>query len=382
MEKIRMNTNEKKTNILIVDDSLTIRKVLEKNIQKIPNINVVTAVNGKDAIYKMQDFKPDLILSDLIMPVIDGYQFCKIVKNSPKYKDIYFIIITSKNELDDKLMGFETGADEYITKPFEIHELIARVKAGIRLKHLLDSLKEKNIQLQKLTDLKNEFLGTAAHDLRNPISVISLTAESIMEFGFENLSEPEIQDFMKGIYSECQHMLNLINDLLDISRIESGKIELKPKKINLNDFIEKTANTCSIIANNKNIEIVNELSKKISFVIIDPDRVSQVINNLLSNAIKFTKSGGKIYVRTILKDKDNVIIEVEDTGQGIPKNELDLLFQPFQQTSTTSTEGEHGTGLGLAIVKRIIALHNGSITVESEVNKGTKFIITLPKELA
>lgn len=368
-----------KINVLIVDDSPTMRKILEKHVSGISDLNILTAENGQDALKKMESFCPELILSDLMMPVMDGYTFCKSIKENDKFKDVYFIIISSKNELNDKVLGFEKGADEYITKPFEIHELVARVKAGIRVKSLVDSLKHKNIELQKLTDLKNEFLGTTAHDLRNPISVISLISESIMQFGFENLSKEDINKFMKGIHEECHHMLALINDLLDISKIERGKIELLLKDNNVNELIEKNANTCDILASNKNIKIILELDESLGTVLIDSDRVGQVLTNLLSNAIKFTQPGGKIFLRTF-SEKDEFSIEVEDTGQGIPKEELKLLFQPFKQTSTRSTAGEMGTGLGLAIVKRIIDLHNGSIIIDSEVNKGTKFTITLPKK--
>jgi len=367
-----------KKNIFIVDDSPTIRKIIDKAITVELKVNTYCFEDGEQAIKGLEKIIPDIIISDLMMPNIDGVELCKYIKNSEKYSNIYFIVVSTKSELEDKVGVFNIGADEYITKPFEMHELLARLKAGLRIKELVDSLKNKNEELQKLTEFKNELLGVAAHDLRNPISVIRMITETIKTFRKNGgVSEEEIENFLELIYNECNHMLDLINDILDISKIEAGKIEIKKSENELNPFIEQILKKFEILAKNKELTLIKELDEKINKVNFDSARLDQVISNLISNALKFTPKGGKIFVRTKLVN-NNVYVEVEDTGLGIPENELKNLFQPFKQTSTKSLTGEKGTGLGLAIVKKIVNLHNGEIFVQSKVNKGTKFYFTLP----
>jgi signal transduction histidine kinase len=244
------------------------------------------------------------------------------------------------------------------------------------LVNLQRELAKKNTELEHLNDLKNKFLGMAAHDLRNPIGIIFSYSEFLIEETKETLST-EHREFLNIINSSAQFMLALIDDLLDISRIESGKIELNTEPFELVVLMSKIVSLNRILSHKKHIEI-SLLENEIGLIVIaDAPKMEQVFNNLISNAIKFSLQGTTIRVE--LSAKDNyAIIAVHDQGQGIPSEEMEKLFRPFQKTSVKSTEGEKSTGLGLSIAKRIVEAHKGSIRVESTVGSGTSFYVSMP----
>jgi signal transduction histidine kinase len=246
--------------------------------------------------------------------------------------------------------------------------------------NLQRELAKKNTELEHLNDLKNKFRGMAAHDLRNPIGIIFSYSEFLIDETKETLSS-EHREFLNIINSSTQFMLNIIDDLLDISRIESGKIELNTEPLPLIILMSKIVSLNRILSHKKHIEISLVENESGLIVIADAPKMEQVFNNLISNAIKFSMQGTTIRVE--LSAKDNyAIIAVHDQGQGIPEEEMDKLFRPFQKTSVKSTEGEKSTGLGLSIVKRIVEAHKGSIRVESTVGNGTSFYVSLPVSLA
>jgi PAS domain S-box-containing protein len=239
-----------------------------------------------------------------------------------------------------------------------------------------EALRQSNDQLRELNKQKNEFLGMAAHDLRNPIAVIQNASSVLSRYSSENLSEKQ-KEFLKKIYDTSKFMLELLNNLLDISKIESGKLELEISKDNYPDFVRKNIEFNRFFATEKGISIEPMLSDNISQVNFDKSKIEQVLNNLISNAIKYSHADTTIRIE-VLKQGNFVVTKVVDQGQGIPENELPQVFKPFQKASTKPTAGEKSTGLGLAIVKKIVEGHRGEIGVESEVGKGSTFFFRLP----
>jgi signal transduction histidine kinase len=239
-----------------------------------------------------------------------------------------------------------------------------------------EALQRSNDQLRELNNQKNEFLGMAAHDLRNPIAVIQNASLVLSRYSSENLSEKQ-QEFLKKIHDTSKFMLELLNNLLDISKIESGKLELEITKNNYTDFVRKNIEFNRFFATEKDISIDLVLSDAIPLVDFDKNKIEQVLNNLISNAIKYSHPNTMIRVE-VLKVKDFVVTKVIDQGQGIQEDELSHVFKAFQKTSTKPTAGEKSTGLGLAIVKKIVEGHQGEIGVESEVGKGSTFFFKLP----
>jgi two-component system cell cycle sensor histidine kinase PleC len=239
-----------------------------------------------------------------------------------------------------------------------------------------EALRQSNDQLRELNNQKNEFLGMAAHDLRNPIAVIQNSSSVLSRYSSENLSEKQ-KEFLKKIYDTSKFMLELLNNLLDISKIESGKLELEMTKNNYPDFVKKNIEFNRFFATEKSISIDLVLPDDILPFDFDKNKIEQVLNNLISNAIKYSHPNTTIRIE-VLKEKEFVVTKVIDQGQGIPENELPHVFKPFQKASTKPTAGEKSTGLGLAIVKKIVEGHQGKIGVESEVGKGSTFFFKLP----
>lgn len=240
-------------------------------------------------------------------------------------------------------------------------------------------LAKKNAQLKKLNEQKNQFLGVAAHDLRNPLSGIMGFSEFLLQE--QDLSREEQQEFLQIIHQSSQFMLQLVNDLLSYTALESGNMmmKLRLEKTDLVTQIQHNIQVNRVIAQPKGIKISFNHDPDLPPVLIDASKIKQVLNNLLSNAIKYSYPNSQIAV-TLKREGLQLVIAVQDEGQGIPADELDKLFKPFQKTSVQSTAGEESTGLGLAIVKNIVQGHQGRIWVTSEVGKGSTFYIALPIE--
>lgn len=243
------------------------------------------------------------------------------------------------------------------------------------LVNLQRELNRKNAELERLNGLKNRFLGMAAHDLRNPLSNINALSDFLEKKG-DNLNEKQ-KRFVSLIKTLSSFMLELVNELLDVSAIESGNIKINSTPTNLVLLIRTNIDLNKELAKKKNIKIHFETNVDSLILKIDNNKIDQVISNLLSNAIKYSNNDTQVLV-SLIQNETEVLVNIQDQGQGIAKDEVVTLFKPFQKTSTMSTAGEKSTGLGLYIVKRIIEAHHGHIGVESEVGKGSTFYFSLP----
>ena len=280
--------------------------------------------------------------------------------------------------------------DDSVMVPLPRTELTSRVESLLRgrrfslllqrqrdeLDRLHAVLSERNEELQALNEQKNQFLGMAAHDLRNPLGVIGSYSSLLLDDDIP-LPDEKRRRFLGTIHASSQFMLNLINDLLDISAIESGRLELRLEPVHLGPLLRYNISLNETLAGEKDITIDLEVEEDIPAVPLDAEKFEQVLNNLLSNAVKFSHPGSRIQVRTS-REGDLITVCVADQGQGIPEEEQVKLFRPFGRTSVRSTSGEKSTGLGLAIVKRIVEGHGGHIAVDSEVGRGTTFRVCLP----
>lgn len=239
-------------------------------------------------------------------------------------------------------------------------------------------LAKQNVELEHLNALKNQFLGMAAHDLRNPLSAILAYSQFLTDDAGAALSE-EQNEFLNTIRTSSEFMLGLVNNLLDVAQIEAGKLHLDAQAVNLGALVRRNIALNRVLAAKKQIEI--ELTEtSLPLLLADASKIEQVLNNLISNAIKFSPPRTMIRVNLARADA-NAVLSVRDQGPGIPPDELDKLFKPFQKTSVKSTASEKSTGLGLSIVKKIVEGHRGKIWVESQVGAGTTFFVTLPLDL-
>jgi two-component system, OmpR family, sensor kinase len=239
-------------------------------------------------------------------------------------------------------------------------------------------LARSNADLIRLNEQKNQLLGMAAHDLRNPLSAISLCSEYLLD-ELVNLPADQLE-MLSTIKSASEFMLRLIEDILDLSKIESIKVELRTERCDLALLASRHVATSRLIAARKKIRIDLEIAPDLPAVDVDPHKIEQVLENLISNAVKFSPAGKTITV-TILRAGAQVKVQVRDQGPGIPEAELERVFKPFQRTSVKPTGGEKSSGLGLAIASKIVAAHGGQIGVESTEGVGSTFFVSLPSRL-
>lgn len=417
--------------IVIAEDSMTqameLQFLLESN-----SYAVRLGRDGREALEQVTQQMPDLLISDIVMPNMDGYQLCREIRNDPKFHDLPVILLTALSDAEDVFKALECRADYFVTKPYreefilnKITQIInarsARDAAGVdtaqasvhgaveqqiqeepaRVLNLLIStyenavqqkkevqqandelqaahreLTRKNNQLEQLNAEKNRFLGMAAHDLRNPITAIGGFCSLFLADMIGPLTDQQ-RDIIERMRSSSKFMNQLLEDLLDISQIEAGKLELRLTPVDLVALITDNVKLNRMFAEKKQIELKFLVLCAPPTLILDAAKIEQVLNNLISNAIKFSQSNTEITVELSEEDKQ-VMIAVRDQGQGIEANELEKVFKPFEKTSTRSTAGEKSTGLGMAIVKKIVDGHQGKIWLESTVGVGTTFHIALP----
>jgi two-component system, sensor histidine kinase and response regulator len=352
--------------VLVVDDSKSNRSVLTDLLKD--DYKVMVAKDGPQALKacEREQGLPDIILLDIMMPEMDGYEVCRRLKSNDATKNIPVIFCTAMSEVRDEAKGFELGAVDYVTKPISPSILVARVKTHLQLKKSLQSEKELN-------QLKNKFLGIAAHDLRNPLAAIRGFSELMISM---ELSDEQKKDFIESIFTTSQQMLDLLNELLDVSVIESGNLDLVTELSSLSELVSDRVKLMEQTAKSKNISLSTTLPD-VPASQIDAGRFSQVIDNLLSNAIKFSNQDSTIEIE-VKATGESLELSVSDQGPGISEEDQAKLFGEFQKLTARPTGGESSTGLGLFIVRRIIDAHHGKISVKSTLGDGATFTVTLP----
>jgi signal transduction histidine kinase len=417
--------------ILVVEDSptqaLKLKYILEKQ-----DYTVRLAVNGKEGLDTVRQRRPTLVISDVLMPEMDGYDFCNAIKTDDALKDIPVILLTTLSDPQDIIRGLESGADNFLNKPYSEEALLSRIKyilinldvrsrmrtgMGIEIyfankKHYLTSERiqiidlllstyenavEKNAELEQmnkklrrmqeemeqnneklklLNEQKNMLLGMAAHDLRNPLYLIEGYSDFLQKDNSENLN-PEQRTILSAIQSSSTYMVQMINDLLDVHKIETGKMDLNLQETDFTTLVQKVLDRQEFAANQKGVDISLSKPEQVPVCLLDGSRMEQVISNLLDNAIKFSFKGSVIEV-FYQYDDETILFSVRDHGPGIPEKEQSRLFKAFSTTSVKPTGSERSTGLGLAIARNIIEKHHGKIWVESEQGNGSTFSFSLP----
>lgn len=362
-----------KPKILIVDDTPTNLSILEEILEKDYLISV--AQNGTQALSIAEKSLPDLILLDVNMPGIDGFETCRKLKSQADTRHIPVMFITARVEPEDVIQGFKEGGVDYIVKPFNHSEVVARVQTHLKVQQLITQLELKNDELKEVNELKNKFLGMASHDMRNYLSAIKGYSQILQEDKNE-LPEETKDQFLDFIYKSSENMLKLVNDLLDVSVIESGKLQLDIQPESFENLINHHIMINQFFADKKNIRIQSDLAN-LPNCKIDANKMGQVIDNLISNAIKFSESGTTVYI-SLEQRGDKLVFSVKDEGPGISDEDQARLFQHFQKLSARPTAGESSSGLGLAISKKMIQAHEGQLNVTSQMGSGATFWFEIP----
>ncbi len=355
--------------ILIVDDIPTNIQVLGSVLRK-AGYEVAFTDNGQDAINKAKSNHYDLILLDIMMPNMDGFEACRILKKNPESKDIPIIFLTAKTDSESLIKGFDLGAVDYLTKPFKAAELLARVKTHIALKYTTEELVKSNA-------MKDKLFSIIAHDLRGPVgnfgAALAVLIENLDTFDKETLSE-----ILSDLKNSASRSYELLQNLLKWARSQNNTIEFAPANQNLNQIIQENVELLQSSAAQKQITIKSEIHNEI-FVFADINMLKTILRNLLSNAIKFSFPQGEVIIN-VTKSDNFAEIAIEDFGIGIKKENIEKLMTSHEYFSTYGTANEKGTGLGLNLCKDFVERNGGKINIESEEGKGTKIYFTLPLE--
>ncbi|OHD81735.1 MAG: hypothetical protein A2355_07520, partial [Spirochaetes bacterium RIFOXYB1_FULL_32_8] len=365
-----------KGRILIVDDSLISREILANALVE-SEFEVSSVSSGEKALQKIEQFNPELILLDINMPGMNGFQFCDILKNEMNRRDILIIFITGSKNKEITSKGFACGCVDFITKPYEIEELIARVTVHLNLKHSEKRLTELKTIADEANTAKSDFLANMSHEIRTPMSAIIGFTEILLSTHISAIQ----RDYLEMIEISANSLLDIINDILDFSKLESGKFTISPSSCNVKSNITSIIHTYSIQSLKKGVELLYQIDDSIpEFIIADSTRLRQVLINLISNAIKFTDQGS-VFLRIQKKLKNNVAMlhfSIEDTGLGISPEKMSLLFEKFTQIENKNTKKYKGSGLGLVICKSLVELMGGTIHVSSRLSQGSTFSFEIP----
>lgn len=360
--------------ILIVDDSAMARRQIRFFMSK-AGFHVFEAKSGEEALWLVNETEPDLILMDVSMEGIDGIEACRRLKVDPENENLPVIFLSAKGEREEIMRGFQSGAIDYIVKPFHPSESLTRVRTHLRVRKLAQLREESIRELEQLNSTKDRILRVASHDLRNPTAAIAGLAECLREDG-SNLTESQ-QEIVSCIEEAGKGVVVLLNELLDLSSLDNGQVEMQPEPIALGQLVQNLLPLFKGEAERKNIEVSFHEMEQVPETVGDRMKLRRVADNLLSNAIKFTPPGGKVAIR-IYREGDQACLDVEDTGPGIAEEEQHHLFKEFGKTSNEPTGGEKSTGLGLSICERIVRSHEGDIEFENLPDSGARFRVKLP----
>lgn len=366
--------SEQQPTILIIDDDSTNIDLLLTYFE-LSDFHVITANTGKSGIQQALTQQPNLILLDVMMPGIDGFETCRRLKANPSTRDIPVIFMTALSETKTKLTGFEVGGVDYIAKPFYHEEVLARVNVHLSLQRLQAQLQNQNRQLQTLNDNKDRFLSIIANDLKKPFASIFIAAEETRQH-LDARTYDRAGQSIEQLQAAIDNYSDLLDNLLLWSQLQHDLIPFHPQALDMANIVAKQIALFTPHALEKGITVYNHLSDRLP-IRADLNMLDTTIRNLLSNAIKFTKPDGSVGIQAHT-NHDAVTLNISDTGVGIPQEKLPALFRidtPYRQLGTSD---EKGTGLGLILCNEFVKKHGGRIWAESQIGQGSTFHIELP----
>ena len=368
--------------ILIVEDNQENIDLLHFFL-KPQGYELITVMDGEKALEMVAKDIPDIILLDIMLPKVDGFQVCERLKKDEKTKYIPIIMITALKDMKDKLKALEMGADDFITKPFENVELLARVKSLLRIKSYHDELEQKNIELEEknkslvwMDKFKEELTGLIVHDMKNPLFVIQGNLQ-MMLMNLDQSPSEALKKYTKRIERSSQQLLRMVVNLLDISRFEEGRIELQKDPLNLNEIITEIVQRIKEYPENLNKEILVDLDRQVGEMILDKSMIERVIENLISFATNNASEGGRVNLGTKFLNEKAVEFAVHDNGTQIPRKFQDKIFEKYSQAEIKNAGYRVERALGLTFCKMAIEAHKGTMQLDLDNPVGNRFVIEL-----
>ena len=374
-----------KFRILLVDDEPVNRQVLLNHLA-LHHYQTVEASGGEQAIELLRqadetDHPFDLVLLDIMMPKISGYEVCKVLRENHPVHDLPVIFLTAKNQVADLVQSFAVGANDYLSKPVSKHELLTRVETHLKLldvnRNLENKVAERTAALEHATQAKSEFLAKMSHEIRTPMNAVIGLSRLALKTRLDAIQ----RDYIEKVMDAGEALLGLINDILDFSKIEAGKLTIESTDFKLDKLLQRAINLSAMNAQAKGLELITDIDSHIPPLLKgDPLRLQQIIVNLVNNAVKFTEKGAVCIKLTVAQETEYQLklqFSVIDTGIGMSEEQQSRMFQSFSQADDSVTRKHGGTGLGLAISKQLCELMGGEIWLQSELGKGSAFHFTV-----
>ncbi|WP_073401552.1 ATP-binding response regulator [Bacteroides luti] len=371
-----MEINYSEYKILVVDDVLSnvlLLKVLLTN----EKYNVVTAMNGTQALKMVESELPDLILLDVMMPDISGFEVARQLKDNPAFAQIPIIFLTALNSTADIVKGFQMGANDFISKPFNKEELIIRVKHQISLIAAKRIIFNQNEELKRTIKGRDKLYSVIAHDLRSPMASIKMVLNMLMiNLPGEKIGE-EMHELLNMANQTTEELFSLLDNLLKWTKSQIGRLNVVPQDIDIVGVSAGVIEIFSMVAELKQIKINLQAPDQLE-VRADIDMIKTVIRNLISNALKFSNPGSEVHV-VVEEKEEQVIVNVVDHGRGIKKEDQSKLLNVDTHYSTFGTKNEEGSGLGLLLCQDFVRKNGGELWFNSEEGEGSVFSFYLPK---
>ncbi|MBL7139095.1 MAG: hybrid sensor histidine kinase/response regulator [Bacteroidales bacterium] len=380
-------TEKTELKVLVVDDNEANLATL-KGLLKSEGYTILTATSGFLGLELAESALPDLILLDIKMPVMDGFEVCRRLKSSKETSQIPVIFLTVLSQTSDIVKGLEMGAEDYVSKPFKPAELLARVRVHLQLKVAKDTLKlnnrmlaEQNDQLMQLNATKDKLFSIISHDLRAPMGTLKEILDFIM-INYEDLDHQKLHESIEGIRDSIESSYTLVENLLFWARNQRGDISYKPGMNDVKQIVEDSIRLMRASAAAKNIKLTSKILTD-GHAYFDPNMISVVMRNLTNNALKFTNEGGHvtISVKNFNGDKENtILVEVRDDGVGMTSDDANMIFKNGASFPSAGGSLGQGSGLGLKLCREFIDKNGGKIWAESKPGEGSVFRFTLSKE--
>ena len=371
--------------ILIVDDDPVVRSLMSATLTR-DGFIVIEAEDGVEGCRLYDKHRPDLLLVDVLMPRMDGYQLCRELRGNPQSAYVPIVVATSLDDLPSIARAYDAGATDFVPKPINWLVLNHRIRYILRASRAFEDLRrnqERLIAAKEAAEAANrakfEFLANMSHELRTPLNAIIGFSGMMSDRMFGPLNARYL-DYANIIGSSGKHLLAIITDILDLAQADAAKLMLAEERVNLSEVVELGSSIVQDMARRAQIDFRNEIEGPLPTVLGDPAKLTQILVNLLSNAIKFTEPGGKVRLKVVRPAQRGITFRVEDTGVGMSAEQIPIALTPFGQIESNLTRKHDGVGLGLPLTKRLIELHGGTIEIRSEPGTGTVVSAHLPEE--
>ena len=372
-----MQINPAEFKLLVVDDVQTNVLLLKALLSK-EGYGILVANNGQEALEVIRNENPDLILLDVMMPKIDGFEICRQIRENYTFPPIIFL--TALDDTQSIVNGFKLGAGDFISKPFRKEELMVRIKHQLSLVAARRIIEEKNEELRKTIAGRDKMYSVIAHDLRSPMASMKMLLNTIMMSVEKDKIDPDIFDMLEMSNKTSEEVFSLLDNLLKWTKSQLGKLTVIPQKLDISGLADGVVEVTNSVAEVKHIKLIRTDHESF-FVYVDIEMIKSILRNLISNAVKFSNPDSEIKVGIKAED-GKVIVSVTDSGKGIKKEDQHKLLKDSTHFTTYGTNSEEGSGLGLLLCRDFARKNGGELWFESEENLGSVFSFSLPQLIA